>query len=537
MLENSTAKHHPPNNPLNDPLSNPLSDSMPSPLLERYARARRRAILLAVAACALAGGVILGVALSGGRSARAGDGRVSPEMSSAFVEIARQVEPSVVNINTVSKPSERAIRGLRETPDSTPQFDFTPFGRERAARRGTGSGVIVDAKGYILTNNHVIAGVDRIRVKFYDGTELLGKLIGSDQESDLAVIKVEPKAPLTPARLGDSDKTRVGDWVLAIGSPFGLDQTVTAGIISAKDRESNALGNTRFQHFLQTDAAINRGNSGGPLINLSGEVIGINTAIATSTGDYNGIGFAFPSSEAATVYNQLVKQGNVVRGYLGVLPERVTPQIAKVYGLATSQGAIISNISETVEVSSKLEPTPAVKAGLKRGDIITEFRGEKVKDDMDFVRRVAASPVGSSVAIKLNREGKEMTVTAVVGRRPDGSDDSNDTETLGDKIDDTENQAIGLTTALLTPQQINELHLDDASGVIIIQVEPGSIADDAGLRKNAVIERVNRQPVKTNDQFQRALERIPSGEPVVLQVYDPKNRSGQKRIFISFNKP
>lgn len=526
MLENSTAKH--------DPLNNPLH----TPLLESYARARRRAILLAVAACALASGVILGVALSGGRTARAGDGRVSPEMSSAFVEIARQVEPSVVNINTVSKPSERAVRGLRETPDSSPQFDFTPFGRERAARRGTGSGVIVDAQGYILTNNHVIAGVDRIRVKFYDGTELLGKLIGSDQESDLAVIKVEPKMPLTPAKIGDSDKTRVGDWVLAIGSPFGLEQTVTAGIISAKDRESNALGNPRFQHFLQTDAAINRGNSGGPLINLAGEVIGINTAIATSTGDYNGIGFAFPSSEAATIYSQLVKQGNVVRGYLGVLPERVTQQIAKVYGLPTTQGAIISNISETVEVGNKTEQTPAVKAGLKRGDIIVEFRGEKVKDDMDFVRRVAASPVGSSVTVKLYRDGKEMTATAVIGRRPDGSDDiSADSETLNDKADDNESQAIGLNTALLTPQQINELHLDDARGVIIVQVEPGSIADDAGLRKNAVIERVNRQTVTNNDQFQRALDRIPSGEPVVLQVYDPKNRSGQKRIFISFNKP
>ncbi len=170
--------------------------------------------------------------------------------------------------------------------------------------------------------------------------------------------------------------------------------------------------------FSKPTPAINRGNSGGPLINLAGEVIGINTAIATSTGDYNGIGFAFPSSEAAMVYSQLVKQGNVVRGYLGVLPERVTPQIAKVYGLATTQGAIISNISETIEVSNKTEQTPAVKAGLKRGDIIVEFRGEKVKDDMDFVRRVAASPVGSSVTVKLYRDGKEMTATAVIGRRP-----------------------------------------------------------------------------------------------------------------------
>jgi serine protease Do len=516
MLEDSTAKHN--------------------PLIDSYARARRRAILIAVAACALACGVILGAALSGGRSARAGDGRITPEMSSAFVEIARQVEPSVVNINTVSKPTERPLRGLREVPDSAPEF--LPFGRERGARRGTGSGVIVDAQGYILTNNHVIQGADRIRVKLYDGTELPGKLIGSDSESDLAVIKVEPKMPLVAARLGDSEKTRVGDWVLAIGSPFGLDQTVTAGIISAKDREANVLGSNRFQHFLQTDAAINRGNSGGPLINLSGEVIGINTAIATSTGDYNGICFAYPASEAVAVYNQLVKQGNVVRGFLGVLPERVTPQIAKVYGLPAARGAIISNLSETIEVNNKIEPTPAVKAGLRRGDIIVEFRGEKVKDDMDLVRRVASTPVGTSVPLKFYRDGKEMTATVLVGRRPDGRDDSlTEVETLNDKADDNDNQAIGLSIAMLTPQQVNELRLGDARGVIVIQVEPGSIADDAGLHKNDVIERVNRQPVATNDQFQRALDRIPSGEPVVLQVFGAKNRRGQERIFISFNKP
>ena len=519
MLEDSTAQHNP-----------------PLPLIESYARARRRAILVAVAAMALACGVILGVLLSGKHTARAGDGRVSPEMASAFVEIARQVEPSVVNINTVTKPNERG--GLRESPNAAPQYDFTPFGRERTARRGTGSGVIVDAQGYILTNYHVIEGADRIRVRFYDGTELPGKVIGGDQESDLAVVKVEPKTPIVPARFGDSDSIRVGDWVLAIGSPFGLDQTVTAGIISAKDREANALGgNLRFQHFLQTDAAINRGNSGGPLINLAGEVIGINSAIATGTGDYNGIGFAFPSSEAVAVYNQLAKQGNVVRGYLGVLPERVTPQIAKIYSLSVARGAIISNISETVEVNNKVEQTPAAKAGLRRGDIIVEFRGEKVKDDMDLVRRVASTPVGASAPIKLYRDGKEMSLVAVIGRRPDGRDDSfGDTETLNDKGDDS-SQAIGLNVAQLTAQQAREFNLGDVRGVIVVMVEPGSIAEDVKLRKNAVIERVNRQAVTTVDQFQRALDAVPSGEPIVLQVFDPRKTRGQEHVFISFNKP
>jgi serine protease Do len=508
-------------------------------LIESYARARRRAVLLAVAACALAVGVVLGAALSGHRAARAGDGEVSREMASAFVEIARQVEPSVVNLSTVSRPAERTARGTRELPEDHPSLDLFPFGRERGTRRGTGSGVIVDPQGYVLTNNHVIEGADRIRVKLYDGTELTAKLVGNDVESDLAVIKIESRTPLAAARLGDSDKVRVGDWVLAIGSPFGLDQTVTAGIISAKDREATELSSSsRFQHFLQTDAAINRGNSGGPLINLAGEVIGINTAIATSTGDYNGIGFAFPSSEAVAVYNQLVKQGNVVRGFLGVIPERVTPQIAKIYGLPAARGAIISNVNETIETRDKSEPTPAFKAGLRRNDIVTEFRGEKVKDELDFTRRIAATPVGTAVQLKFYRDGKEMTATVIIGRRPDGREETpSEPELLSGKAEKTENQTIGLNIALLTPQQAREFRLGEVRGVIVVQVEPGSVAEDAGVRRNDVIEVVNREPVTTTEQFQRVIDRVKAGEPIVLQVVSRSRQFGVSRRFISFNKP
>jgi len=512
-----------------------LEDMKNNPLVERYTRARNRAILLAVAACALACGVVLGVFLAGHRPVRAGDGTSPHELSSAFVEIARQVEPAVVNISTVSRAADRSARAL---PENHPQLDILPFGRERGTRRGTGSGVIVDPQGYVLTNHHVIEGADRIKVKLYDGNELDGRVVGSDSESDLAVVKISSKAPLVAARLGDSDKARVGDWVLAIGSPFGLDQTVTAGIISAKDREANELStNSSRSHYLQTDAAINRGNSGGPLINLAGEVIGINTAIATSTGDYNGIGFAFPSSEAVAVYSQLIKQGTVVRGFLGVVPEHVTPQIAKVYGLPIARGAIISNVTETMDVRGKSEPTPAFKAGLRRNDIILEFRGEKIKDEMDFIRRVAATPVGTSAAIKLFRDGKEMIVTATISRRRDVAEEREESEEPAEKIEKIENQIIGINIAMLTPQQATENRLGDARGVIIVQVEPGSIAEDSGLRRNDVIETVNRQPVANNEQFQRALDRVKSGEPVVLQIVTRSRALGLSRRFVSFTKP
>ncbi len=496
-------------------------------------RRQRCATLLAITTCALACGVILGVALSGQRPARAGDGALPPELLPTFAEIARKVEPAVVNINTVSQPGESTLRDFSE---SQSPFDLLPFGRERGARRGTGSGVIIDPQGYILTNNHVVTGADRIRVKLYDGTELMAKLIGSDRETDLAVIKVESKAPLPAARLGDSDKVRVGDWVLAIGSPFGLDQTVTAGIISAKDREANVLSSrTPFQYFLQTDAAINRGNSGGPLVNLAGEVIGINTAIATGNGDYNGIGFALPSSEAVVIYNQLLKSGTVVRGFLGVVPEPVTPQIARVYGLPAARGAIISNVSETIKVGSKSIPSPAAKAGLRRNDIITEIRGERVKDHLDLIRRVAAIPVGTSVQIKFYRDGKEMAANVVVGRREDPNAAARSGELSDEKK--AEGQTLGLHTATLTMQQAKQLRLNDARGVVVTQVEPGSIAEDVGLRRNDVIEMINREPVATAEQFQRALDRIKSGEPVVLQVITPSRRPDFSRSFISFDKP
>jgi serine protease Do len=517
-------------------------DQLPTEkLVERYRRSRQQAMIVAVAACFLAGGVILGVLLSRGAQISpkvviAGDREVNAELSSAFVMISRQVEPSVVNISTVSQPSTRQ-RLQNEFSLPRPQLDSPQYGNNEPARRGNGSGVIVDPQGYILTNHHVILGADRIKVRLFDGNELPARAIGSDPETDLAVVKVDSQTPLSAARLGDSERMRVGDWVLAIGSPFGLDQTVTAGIISAKERDSTDLyKKVGFQYFLQTDAAINRGNSGGPLINLSGEVIGINTAIATSTGDYNGICFALPTSEAILVYKQLVDNGRVVRGFFGALPERVTPQIAKVYGLSQARGAIISNISDTVRVGSNLVESPAAKAGLKLNDIIIEYRGNGVKDDSELIRRVASTPVGTSVPVKIVRDGKEMMLSVVIGRRP-GSSGSIITPTSSSISSDQSprSQNIGIRFETLTPKKALDKDIN-SRGILVVGVEPGSIAEDAELKQDDIIEMINREPVRNNEDFKRVLNRLRSGDPIVLQVY----RSGAApypRIFISFNKP
>jgi len=504
-------------------------------LVERYRRSSQRAAMIAIAALLLALIAVAGVWLSRNPNpAKAGAGEVNSEFSSAFIDIARAVEPSVVNVSTVGRTAApaRQQNELNTRPNSIEQFEF---GQEEQAQRGNGSGVIVDAQGYILTNYHVISGADRIKVKFYDGSEIPGKVIGSDRETDLAVVKVEPASELRAARFGDPEKMRVGDWVLAIGSPFGFDQTVTAGIISAKDRDSKEVHNkVGFQYFLQTDAAVNHGNSGGPLINLLGEVIGINTLIATTTGDYNGISFAIPSSEAISVYKQLVKQGRVIRGFLGAMPERVTPQIAKIYGLPSARGAIISNVEATVKVDGVTIESPAAKAGLKQNDVIVEFRGERVKDNEDLLRRVASTPVGTTAPVKIYREGRPMTLSVVIGRRP-GRPTSVNVE-ANDSTDDLRKEGLGIGVANLNSQLSLNADKESLKGVQVARVEPASVADDAGLKPNDVIETINREPIVNKEDFKRVLNRLKSGDPIVLQVYR-KGLAPYPRIFISLNKP
>src|SRR5918997_1284897 len=336
---------------------------------ERTILRKLRVWIAALAIACLVGGIGIGAMLSGRPTIAQPDMQIAraPEaLSASFAEIARRVEPAVVNIETTQPQPEVSEKDEDKEDQSNPLLDM--FRRQRRPTRGIGSGFIVSSKGHILTNYHVIEDAARITVGLQSGEKYRGTVVGVDSETDVAVIKIDAPRDLPTVTLGDSNEAQVGDWVLAMGSPFGLDQTVTAGIISKKERESPYFN--VFQRFLQTDAAINRGNSGGPLVNMRGEVIGMNSQIATSTGDYNGIGFALPANETNFVYKQLVAQGKVKRGYLGITLESVHDEFAKVYGMAEAKGAIITSVTPT----ENGQPTPASRAGLEPNDIIVDFQ-------------------------------------------------------------------------------------------------------------------------------------------------------------------
>jgi serine protease Do len=358
------------------------------------------------------------------------------------------------------------------------------------------------------------------------GEKYRGRVIGIDKETDVAVVKIDAAQDLPIVTLADSNAAQVGDWVLAIGSPFGLDQTVTAGIISKIERESPFFSN--FQRFLQTDAAINRGNSGGPLVNMRGEVIGINSQIATSTGDYNGIGFALPAGEANFVYRQIVAQGRVRRGYLGVTLESVKEEYARVYGLSEAKGAIIMDVQPTKDG----QPTPAAKAGMQSNDIITEFNSQPVLNAQDLIQKVASTPVGESASFTFlrDRDGKleKMTASVVLGERPDPPQlgELDDTNPKVVPLDDKKGGLhLGLTLGELTPQLTADKHLAGVRGLYVKEVDPSGLAAELrapngqqALNEGDVITRINRVPVTTLADFQRVLSGLKTGDPIVLQV-------------------
>src|SRR3954451_3748459 len=350
---------------------------------ERTILRKLRVWIAALAVACLLAGIGIGAILSGRTTTAQPEMQVAhaPEaLSASFAEIARRVEPAVVNIETSQNQPDEVSEKDEDKDDqsaSNPLLDM--FRRQRRPARGVGSGFIVNPKGYILTNHHVIEDAARITVGLQSLEKYRGTVVGVDPETDVAVIKIDPAQDLPTVTLGDSNAAQVGDWVLAMGSPFGLDQTVTAGIISKKERDSPFF--TAFQRFLQTDAAINRGNSGGPLVNMRGEVIGMNSQIATSTGDYNGIGFALPASETSFVYKQIVDSGKVRRGYLGVTLESVREEFAKIYGLPEAKGAIITSVTP----KEGDQVTPAAKAGLQSNDVIVEFEGAPVANAQDLI--------------------------------------------------------------------------------------------------------------------------------------------------------
>jgi serine protease Do len=492
--------------------------------------------------CVLAG---IGIgAILAGRPAVAQDGAQSaaraPEaLSASFVEIASRVEPAVVNIDTMQVSNDLPEADNEDKPDRTPSNPlYDMFRRQQTPRptRGVGSGFIIDAKGYILTNNHVIEGATRITIGLLTGERFRGKVIGIDKETDLAVIKIDAAHDLPVMKFGDSNAAQVGDWVLAIGSPFGLDQTVTAGIISKKERDSSSF--TNFQRFLQTDAAINRGNSGGPLVNMHGEAIGVNSQIATVTGDYNGIGFALPSNEAKFVTEQILAGGKVKRGYLGVTLEPVRSEFAKVYGLAEARGAIVAD----VPADHNGLPTPAVKAGLQVNDVIIEFNGQPVRDSNDLIGKVAGASVGQTVALTFLRDvdGKldRRTVNVTLAERPDLT--ARDGEVVDPKekpeTAKTTTGRIGLTLGELTPQQIIEKHLDGVKGLYVKEVDPNGLAADIRppneIGAGEVVTRINRVPVTTLADFQRVVESLKPGDAIVLNLsrYDRPSRRVIQRI-------
>ncbi|HYH86661.1 MAG TPA: Do family serine endopeptidase [Pyrinomonadaceae bacterium] len=502
---------------------------------ERTILRKLRVWIAALATACLVVGVGIGamlnrtsvVALDDSPASVASVARAPEALSASFAEIARRVEPAVVNIDTVSAAPQVADKDGEDGEDEDGDNPLLDMLRRHARRpsRGVGSGFIVDPKGIILTNYHVVEGMTRITVKLQSNEELRGTIIGMDEETDIAVIKVNAGHDLPAVTLGNSDDAQVGDWVLAVGSPFGLEQTVTAGIISTKERQTDP--GASFRRFIQTDAAINRGNSGGPLVNMRGEVIGINSQIATSTGDYNGIGFALPSNIATSVFKQLMSGGKVRRGYLGVFLGTVKPEFARIYEMPNAKGAIVTDVAK--------EKGPAEKAGIQTNDVIVGFNGQEVANAQDLINKVAGTPVGETVQLaylrEVNNKLERRTASVTVGERPPPRNQGGiEPEGKGGKPNiikpaapggdapTSDRPALGLTLSELTPQIANERNLKGVRGLYVKEVDQAGLAFDAGLRKSMVIQRVNRQSVSTIEDFERIVNSLKPGDPIVMHV-------------------
>jgi serine protease Do len=495
--------------------------------------ARRRKILASVfVVITLGAGILIGSIVSGRVSAMktfsfAGTNATPLAVpdpipsASSFSTIVTRVEPAVVNIATTqvlerrSKTKRRSPQQQQNDQDDPMQDFFDRFfdGRQDAppqAERSLGSGVIVDKRGYILTNNHVVEQATKIQVQLDGGdlTKYTAKVIGVDEDTDLAVVKIEANKELPTAKLGNSDGVQVGDWVLAIGSPFGLQATVTAGIISAKDRGGIGGAGHQFQRFLQTDAAINPGNSGGPLVDLAGEVIGINTAIITGSRGYEGVGFALPSSTAISVYNQIISQGRVTRGSIGVsFREDLGTNSITLKELGAPYGVVIMGV----------EPgSPAEKAGLKGGDVITTVNGKAVKTGNDLVNPIAQAPIGSKVKLNYVRDRAQKETSAVVEDRTRVF--PTQVGRMGDQPGEGAPAEFGLRVDSLTPERASRVGMEGQKGVLVTDVEPASFADDLEFSRGDVIIEINREPISSIDDYKKAVAKLKPGANVVFKV-------------------
>ena len=444
----------------------------------------------------------------------------------SVADTAERVMDAVVNISTSQNVAASRSVPVPELPPGSPLQDLfedflkrrgTPDKGETAPQSRTrkvsslGSGFVINPTGLIATNNHVIADADEIYVVFNDGTRLKAELVGRDTKTDLALLRVKPEKPLTAVKFGDSDRMRVGDWVMAIGNPFGLGGTLTVGVVSARNRNINA---GPYDNFIQTDAAINRGNSGGPLFDMNGEVIGVNTAIISPTGGSIGIGFAVPSSTAAPILAQLEQFKEVRRGWIGVRIQTVSDDIAESLGLGKARGALVGSVSED---------GPGAKAGLKAGDVVIRFDGKDVKEMRDLPRLVAATPVGKEVSIVVIRKGKEETLKISVARMPEdekaASENKPDPKPKADV-----RRMLGLDLSVLTDDLRKRFQIKDSvKGVVIVSVEPTSAVADKGLKPGQVLVEVGQEAVTSPDDVQRRLDtlRKSAKKSVLLLLANP----------------
>jgi len=436
----------------------------------------------------------------------------APESANTFRQVAAAVGPAVININTVT-----VVRSPLAGP-RTPMEEF--FGEEffrrffggprEFSQRSLGSGVIVDASGIALTNAHVVERASEIEIVTADGQKHKAKVIGADAKSDLAVLRILGGRSHPAARLGDSDAVQVGDWVLAIGSPFGFTQTVTAGIISAKGR---TLGQGPFDDFLQTDAAINPGNSGGPLVIMAGEVVGINTAIVSRTGGSLGIGFAIPINMAKKIYSELTTRGKVTRGWLGVSVQPLTAELSKSFGAPDESGVLVADV---------VDGSPAQKGGLQSGDIILEFNGKRVSAPSDLQRAVGLTVPGGTARVTLLRDRAERIVEIKLGEAPDEAE-------VAAKAPPRAKSLLGLDVKPLTPEIARQLGIQAGEGVVVAAVETGSPADTSGIRPGDVIREVNRQKVRSLADFEQATRGFKEGDRVTLLL-----QREQTALFVAF---
>lgn len=485
-------------------------------------------------------GIVIGTVMNTGVKADRQNSPIAPDaaplsipkadpISNEFTKLTKKVEPSVVYIESdyLPKPGKRALRHPDDSDDQDNGDSQSPkdpsdmfkrfFGNQdqRSFRtEGSGTGFIVDKNGYIITNQHVIENADRIKVRMPgDDTDYRARVIGIDDETDLAVLKIDTQKPLTPVQIGNSDSVQVGDWVIAIGSPFGLQATVTAGIVSAERTSNDLPGAHQFQNFLQTDAAINPGNSGGPLLNIRGEVIGVNTMIATRSGSYEGIGFALPSNMAVKVYNQIIREGRVVRGSIGIRWTPTGHQADTLQAFGLDHGVLVEAVAPG---------GPAGKAGIKPDDVILSMNDRPIKDEEELVTKVADLPVGYSAQFTVDRDGKRLNFTVPIEERSvvwKGEVETDDSKPEGPKAAKaTPPGKFGITIMRLTAKERKDLGIDDENGVKVIGVDPGSFADDIGLQQGDAILSINRQAMAAPDDVVKFQASLKPGQPVAVHV-------------------